>query len=148
MCLSTCFSFVGVCETILWKLVILLEDKQKGIACSLLQRCGARVCEVIALHDIKISVELKSVSQISGLSNTSSRCFHGVQGMPEQQTGAQVSSPCCNGYRFQFLSAWCWGKFADDTKLVRECWSAGGAGGLCRGSQQAGRMGWIQWYEV
>lgn len=105
MCKSTCFPFVGVCETILFKLVILLEDKQKDVACSLLQRCGARVCEVIPQHGMKISVELKSVSQISGPNNTSSGCFHGVQGMPEQQTGAQVSAPCCNGYRFQFLTA-------------------------------------------
>lgn len=104
MCLSTCFPFVGVCETILLKLVILLEDVQKDVACSLLQRCGARVNEVISQHGMKISVELKSVSQISGLNNTSSGCFCGVQGMPEQKTGAQVSNPCCSGYRFQFLS--------------------------------------------
>lgn len=98
MCKSICFPFVGVCETILLKLVILLEDKQKDVACSLLQRCYTS-----AWHENFSGV--KSDSQISGLNNTSSGCFHGVQGMPEKQTGAQVSAPCCNGYRFQFLSA-------------------------------------------
>lgn len=127
--------------------VILLEDKQKVVACSLLQRCRARVCEVTPQHGMKISVELKSVSRISGLNSTWSGCFPGVHGVPEQQTGAQVSTPCCNGHRFKFLSAWYGGEFAGDTKLVGECWPAGRQEGSAE-ALQAGKMGWIQWYEV
>lgn len=99
MCLSSCFSFTGVCGTILLKLMIWLEDMQKVTVCSLLQRCRPRPCEVMTKHGI-ISLEIKSVSQnlwpvqyLKWMFSWGSRLARA-----EQQTGAQVLTLSCNGY--------------------------------------------------